>query len=133
MELIQPDPLEEGWREGPKSLAPAFVLAPQEVHQLGIDIGVDLLKVSVGVAMAKVLAPTPEERVDGPNLLLQAVEVVVPDRVPDLGSDTVHGPCGGPAIAEEPLGIAPQRLEPKVHPQEVKPLRRIDETGLVGV
>src|SRR6266849_1121468 len=126
VQLIQPGPLEEGRRELPKSLAPALVLPPQEVHQLGVDIGVHLLEVLMGVADAKVLTPAPENRVKRPNLVIETVDVVVPDRIADLLAHALHRLRGWPPIAVKSLRIAPHRLQPEVHPEEVKPLRGID-------
>src|SRR5262249_34745508 len=49
MELVQPRLLEEGGRECPESLTTSFVLPPQEVHELGVDVGVHFLEMPVGV------------------------------------------------------------------------------------
>jgi hypothetical protein len=69
VQLIQPSLLEEGRGECSESLAPALVLPSQEVHQLGVGLGVHLLEMPVGVADAEVLAPAPQDRVQRPNLV----------------------------------------------------------------
>src|SRR4029453_4422022 len=84
VQLIQPGPPEEGWRELAVSLAPTLVLPPHEVHQLGVHVRVHLLEMPVGVADAEVLTPASQDRVQRPNLVVQTVDVVVPDRVTDL-------------------------------------------------
>src|SRR2546427_105203 len=63
VELVEPRLLKEGRRECPESLSTPFVLPPQEVHELGVDIGVHLLEMPVGVADAEVLTPAPKNRV----------------------------------------------------------------------
>jgi hypothetical protein len=107
VELIEPGLLAAGRREGPISLAPAVELPPHAVAQLCGDGGVDLLAVVLGIAVATVLAPPSAERVDRPDLLLHALEVIVPHRLPDLLPETGHRPRGRPARAKQPLWLIP--------------------------
>src|SRR5437667_12565964 len=84
----------------PGILSTPFALPPQEVYELGVDIGVHLLGMPVGVADTEVLAPAPKNRVQRPNFLLETVDVVVPGRITDLVSDAAHRFRRRPAIAE---------------------------------
>src|SRR5579863_8375353 len=45
----------------------------------------------------------------------------------------LHRPPRWPAVAKPPAGIAPRRLFPKVHPQEVEAILRIDNASLVFI
>src|SRR5947208_1327878 len=133
VELVEPRLVEEGGRECPKALATSFVLPPQEVHELGVDVRVHLLEMPVGVADAEVLTPAPKNRVQRPNFLLETVEVIVPDRIADLVSDAAHRFRRRPAIAEASFRVAAHRHEPKVHPEKVESIGGVDRTRLLRV
>src|SRR5205809_2447449 len=131
VELVEPRLLEEGGRECPKALATSFVLPPQEVHELGVDVRVHLLEMPVGVAEAGGLTPAPKTRVQRPNFRLETVEVIVPDRIADLVSDAAHRFRRRPAIAEASFRVAAHRHEPKVHPEKVESIGGVDSTRLL--
>ena len=133
MELLQPRPPKAGGRERPESLTTARMLPPQAVDELGLAIGSDLLEVPVGVADANVLPPAPQDRVHGPDLLRQAGEVLVTNRLADLVSATVPRLRGGPAIAEPSLRVAPPGLQAEVPPEAVEPLGGLDDPRLLRV
>ncbi len=130
VELIQSRLLEEGGRECPKSLAPPLVLPPQEVHEFRIDVGIHLLEMSVSVADAEVLSPAAKNRVQRPDFLFEAVEVVVPHRIADLVSDAAHRFRRRPAIAEKSFRVAAHRPQPKVRPEKIKPVGGVDDARL---
>src|SRR5436190_10898684 len=131
VELVEPRLLEEGGRECPKALATSFVLPPQEVHELGVDVRVHLLEMPVGVPDAEVLTPAPKNRVQRPNFLLETVEVILRDRIADLVSDAAHRFRRRPAIAEASFRVAAHRHEPKVHPEKVESIGGVDSTRLL--
>src|SRR5262245_29293959 len=133
VELIESCFLEEGRWELPISLSTPFMFPPQEVHEFCINIRVHLLEVLVGVARAEIRAPTSQNRVDCPNLLCQAVDVVVSDRISQFASNALHRFRRWPAIAELSLGIASHRLKQKVHPKEVKPHCGIHDSRLLRI
>src|SRR3989442_111125 len=87
----------------------------------------------VRVADAKVLTPAPENRVERPKLVLETVEVVISHRTTDLLAHALHRRRGWPPIAVESLRIAPHRLQPEAHPEEVKPVRGVDDARLFRV
>lgn len=118
--------LEEGGMEFPKSLSMALVLSPQEVHPFRVDKRIYLLEMPVGVADTKILTPALKNWVYCLDLLFQTVSVIVPNRIADPASDALHRLRGWPTIAVLSLGIAPIRLEPEMHPQEVESLCGID-------
>src|SRR5205809_146741 len=87
----------------------------------------------VRVADAQVLTPAPENRVERPNLVRETVEVVISHRTTDLLAHALHRLRGWPPIAVESLRIAPHRLQPEAHPEEVKPVRGVDDARLFRV